>query len=140
MTIWWKTVFPLKSVTVSSSLRVFKQKLCGIFGGKCPVRHSELHFNCTESILDGKTLFLKKLNVFIFWDLERKILWLLQTFFLHFCQNGNIPRQNTFLNICSNISTFSIQFRYFRFKKITLLSQMVRRSCQKCNLRVRAII
>ena len=32
MTIWWKTGFPLRSVIVFLSPRVFKQELCGIFG------------------------------------------------------------------------------------------------------------
>ena len=38
MTIWWKTGFPLKSVTVFPSLWNFKQILCGIFDEKFSVR------------------------------------------------------------------------------------------------------
>ena len=60
MTIWWKTGFLLESVMVFLSLRVFKQKLCGIFGRKFPVRHSELHFTCTEDHLGWKDTFHEK--------------------------------------------------------------------------------
>ena len=111
MTIWWETGFPQRSVIVFLSLQVSKQKLCGIFGRKIAVRHSKLHFTCTEDHLGWKDTFREENNVFIIWDLDRRTVWLLQTFFLHCWQNGNIRHQNTILNICSNIFKFSNQFR-----------------------------
>ena len=60
MTIWWETGFPLRSVIVFLSPRVCKQKFCGIFGRKVPVRLSELHFTCTEDHFGWRDIFLKK--------------------------------------------------------------------------------
>ena len=65
MTIWWKIGLPLKRVTFFSSFWVFKQKTCGIFGGKISVRLSELHFSCTEDHFGWRDIFLVQKGLFL---------------------------------------------------------------------------
>ena len=106
-----KTGFPLKSVIVFYHLETLRKNCAGFLAEKFRYGIQNCILLVRRIILDGKTLFLKKNNVFIIWDLDRRIIWRLQTFFLHCWQNGNIRHQNTILNICSNIFKFSNQFR-----------------------------
>ena len=112
-TIIWKIEFPMKCLTASLSIWVFRQKICRTFDGEFSVQLSELHFTCTEDHFGWKDIFLRKRSVSISLDSERKIVWLLLTSFLHCWQNCIFCRQSTMLNTCSNNFSFFHQMRDF---------------------------
>ena len=116
------------------------KKICRTFGGDVLVRLSELHFTRTDDHFGWRDTFRKKRIVSISLDSERKIVWLLLTSFLHCWQNFIFCRQSTILNTCSNNFNFFSSIAKFWIRNSTLLAQMFRHSCQKCNLRVQAII
>ena len=80
-TIIWKIGFPMKGLTVFFyHFGSLSKKCVGLSAEKFWYGIQNCNLLVRRIILDGKTLFLKRINVFIIWDLDLKIIWLLQTF------------------------------------------------------------
>ena len=142
MTFWWKIGFPMKCVTVFSSICVSMQKMWRTFSGEVSVRLSELHFICTQDHFGWRVFFLRQKECFNHLDLERKIVWLLLTFYLPCWQNCTFCRQSTLLNLCWNNFKCSGQFRFFRLrsKMCQVFGGKVVNSRHSCILLVERVI
>ena len=113
-TIIWKIEFPMKCLTAFfNQFRSLRKNVSDFWqrGFGTAVRTAFYLFG--GSFWMKRHFSLKKMIVSISLDSERKIVWLLLTFFLHCWQNCIFCRQSTFLNTCSNNFNFSHHFQDF---------------------------
>ena len=132
MNIWWKIGFPLELVTVFSSLLVSKQKIVSDFRWKRSERLSDPHFICPVDQFEKQYKTLERNWLFLsFLALERKLIWVLVTFYLQCWENCVFCRHSSFLIFCESLTLFSSIPR-FENENSTILAQIFRHSCQNC--------